>query len=88
MRRPASPSRAGTRVSALTAPTATPIAAATPRVPRKPIPEAYRPSMAMITVTAAISTARPLVDMVRPAASAGSAPSMICCRWRVVRNSA
>ena len=43
IRRPASPSRAGTRVSALTAPTATPIAAATPRVPRKPIPEAYRP---------------------------------------------
>ena len=54
----------------------------------KPMPEAYSPSMAMITVRAATSTARPLVARVRPAASAGPAPSMTCCRCRVVRNSA
>ena len=64
MRRPASPSRAGTRVSAHSAATATAIAAARPSLPMKAMPEAYRPSTAMITVTAAIRTDRPLVPTV------------------------
>jgi hypothetical protein len=39
-------------------------------------------------VLAASSTARPLVVVQNPAASAGSAPSIICCRNRVVKKTA
>ena len=42
----------------------------------------------MITVAAAISTERPLVAIVAPAASAGSVPSMTSCRCLVARNRA
>ncbi len=44
----------------------------------KVIPEAYRPSRAIDTVAAAISTDWPLVATVRPAAATGVTPSMIC----------
>ena len=52
------------------------------------MPQAYRPSRATATVLAASSTARPLVVVQNPAASAGSAPLIICCRNRVVRKTA
>ena len=54
----------------------------------KAMPEAYRPSMATATVLAATRTARPLVVVQNPAASTGSAPSMICCLNLVVRKTA
>lgn len=88
MRRLARPSSAGTRVTAQSAATATVIVAARPSLPMNVMPDAYSPSTAMITVAAAIRTDRPLLATVRPAASAGSAPSMTSCRCLVVRNSA
>ena len=88
MRRPASPSSAGTRVTAPAAAVTTPKTAASPSRPTNVMPEAYRPSMATATVPAASSTARPLVVVQNPAASTGSAPSMICCRNLVVRKTA
>ena len=54
----------------------------------KVTPDAYRPSSASDTVQAATSTAWPLVATVKPAASTGATPLMICWRKRVVRNSA
>ncbi len=88
MRRPASPSSAGTRVIAAAAATTTVLPAATPSCPMNVIPDAYSPHSAMTTVVAAMITARPLDAAVRAAASTGSAPSSSACRWRVVRNRA
>ena len=75
---PMRPRPAGTRVSAPAAATTTVNTAAKPSWPMKVIPEAYRPSRAIDTVAAAISTDWPLVATVRPAAATGVTPSMIC----------
>ena len=63
---PASASSAGTSVSAARAATVTVIAAASPSLPMKVIPDAYSPHMAMTTVVAAITIDRPLPAMRGP----------------------
>ena len=87
-RSPPKPSRAGSRVNAISTAMATPIAAATPMVVRKGIRATASPHRAMITVRPAKTTADPAVATARAADSSGSIPSRSWSRCREVMNRA
>ena len=80
IRPPASPSSAGTRVSAPRTAETTVTAAASPSLAMNETPEADSPASATITVQPDTSTARPLVEVACPAARTGSVPFIRSCR--------
>ena len=80
MRRPAKPSSAGSRVSAMSTATATVTAAARPIWVRNGMPTTDSAASAMTTVRPAKTTADPAVPTARPAASSGSRPAASSCR--------